>query len=107
MALDRDELIRQKALIEEQLRWVNQKLSELRPTTKAHAHTKAESAEASSPTPAMPPPAPGPQIDAEDFNTGDPATGVTTLQKLGCVVFAILLVAGALFLMFILPHLIY
>lgn len=130
MEIDREELLRQKALIEDQLRWIESKLAQTSKGDKPVPPPETISPTPTPATPATPLPAekanlpivtetltrdsvvsPSVEEAATTFEqefTGqsDPGT-VTPLQKIGCALIAIAICVGVLAAMFLLPYIIY
>lgn len=133
MEIDREELLRQKALIEDQLRWIESKLAQTSKGDKPvpAPETISPTATPASPaTPATPLPvaranlpivtetltrdsAVSPSVEEaattfeqEFAGKSDPGT-VTPLQKIGCALIAIAICVGVLAAMFLLPYIIY
>lgn len=133
MEISREDLLKQKATLEQQLQWVNRMLAESRadapvatPTASQTPHTPARDP---APTPdpgedfeaanrryqsaAIPEPAPTaappPYSLPQEFQEGQP-TSVGTFsmaQKIGCFAIAAGICLGILFALFVLPYIIY
>jgi hypothetical protein len=111
MPPSREELLRQKALVEEQLTWLNRQLEETEPAPEAQ---RLPGAEVTPPPPAAvthrpeptraPPHAP---LPATTPPLDSPAQGLAPSAKWGCIGLALGLAALILFLLFGLPYLIY
>lgn len=116
MELNRDELLRQKALIEEQLRWIESKLAEQSDDSKEeHASRTATTDETQTPSAEA-----DQEIELEsisqasvDFESGEAITDnstagtLTRREKIGCAVIVLLFCIGILIIFFVLPYWIY
>ncbi|WOO41203.1 hypothetical protein [Rubellicoccus peritrichatus] len=130
MEIDREELLRQKALIEDQLRWIESKLAQ---TSESEKSSPVAESISNSPVPKTSPkpqseekeklpiitetlardsaptsstPETAATLGAEFTGQNDPGT-VTPLQKFGCALIAIGVCVGILAALFLLPYLIY
>ena len=109
MSLHREELLRQKALIQKQLEWVDEKLAECEASEGSQVNQPSErplSDEVERPiveTESMD----SESFSSSHFNGNDPAEGITVGQKFGCLILVIIICAGALATLFVLPYLIY
>ena len=119
MRLTREELLRQRQLLEEQLRWIDGKLQNLEQETgergKLTLRTRQKSAVTPNPTstPQPKPPAPAPRripLFAQEepaFDLPRPSGGINAMTKLGCFGLALLLALLFLATLFLLPSWIY
>jgi hypothetical protein len=100
MRISREELLRQKALVEAQLAWLNHKLAETEPPSQETLETPLR--ETSTPAKSS-----EEQPVALNFpDSAGPGT-LTFTHKIGCLLFAGLACATILFLIYVLPYLIY
>lgn len=114
MKLSREELLRQRALVKEQLRWLNAKLAESASETVASQPVSTPGtspelpAELVQPIQVTTPETSGrtswPKVDFAGDGSGE---GVTTAQKIGCFVLVVFFCLGILGLLFVLPYLLY
>ncbi len=111
MNLTREELLRQKALVEEQLRWIDAKLAESGDDASPEVETSVTPAPQPVVTPAPAASTPVTPIAAGtstmDFSSDGPAEGITSEQKVGCFILVVLVCAGILAALFLLPYLLY
>lgn len=109
MSFSREELLRQKALVEEQLRWIDAKLAETgqAPSSTALPPSAAQPSlqpqEVTSPAPAMA----STSVSGMEFASNGPSEGITSAQKIGCFILVVLVCAGVLAALFVLPYLLY
>lgn len=120
MRLSREELLRQKALVEEQLRWIETKLEEDSPAggsppmvPKATPQTQSVRSENAEANESRRPDTGSSSFEliagstAVDYVGNGPAEGITTGQKVGCLVLFVVVCLGALATLFVLPYLLY
>ncbi len=128
MDISREELLRQKALLEEHLAWIEQKLREDIAEGAGAPKPDATKQEPSLPslppaTPSEPSDSPQPTVAAtetaqvaslpEDLahllgkEHAEPTTSITEREKWGCIIVAILFAAAIVAALFILPDYLY
>ncbi|QYY35749.1 hypothetical protein [Ruficoccus sp. ZRK36] len=128
MEISREDLLKHKAALQQQLEWIDQQLAKEGSTQSpptgtptpqptedpgrefAEANRRFQAASAAAPTPAPVPPEPAATVQpahVPDLSSKAPMDGLSGTQKLGCAAVAIGICLGILFALFALPYLLY
>lgn len=104
-----EELKTQRALIAQHLKWLDREIQSLESGDPKAPDTSAETSDCAVSVAPPEEAAPGSATDVEraELSLPHPGHGITSRQRLGCIVIAVALAASSILIFWVLPHLLY
>lgn len=101
-----NELKRQRALVQEHLNWLDAqiRMAQGQPAEQSPSPAQAQGEPPPPPTPATHGQSTGTPLPSETWIEGVEPANLTSTTKIGCVLLTLLLCAGVLYLVFVLPY---